>query len=255
MFTNILVNNTFIKVEYFVKKAIEDIAQLKLYFGDQKKFPNELKCFYQYLSNKEIHRSKRFIKKADERTYVISHALLNRKISELLEIDFNKLKINYFDNKKPFVEGSTIDFNLSHSSDYFAFTISIYENLYVGVDIEVVRMNLEIEQIVHHYFHKNEISYILNSGSNNLTPNRRFYEVWTRKEAFLKMLGIGLSEKLSEIDMSPGEREIIIQDNNSFDNHSFSNTYVYTLNLPGNLIMSLSANRPVSIIPERSERF
>jgi len=237
------------------EKVFKKAAQLKLYYGDQKNFPDELTGFYDFLSDKEIHRSKRFRKKSDERTYVITHALVNRKISEILGTDFNKLSINYFDNKKPYVEGTNIDFNLSHSSDYFAFIISTYENLYVGVDIELVKVNLDLVPIVNNYFHKNEISYILNSGSNNLTQQLRFYEVWTRKEAFLKMLGIGLSEKLSEIDMSPGEREIIIQDDNSFDNHYFINTYVYTLNLPGNLVLSLSANRPVSIIPERSERF
>lgn len=238
------------------EKVFKKAAQLKLYYGDQKNFPDELTAFYDFLSDKEIQRSKRFIKKADERTYVITHALVNRKIAGLLGKDFNKLKINYFDNKKPFVEGSTIDFNLSHSSDYFAFAISIYENVCIGVDIEVVRENFDISPIVKNYFHKNEISYILNSGSNNLTPQRRFYEVWTRKEAFLKMLGIGLSEKLSEIDMSPGAREINIQDNNSFDNHYFFfNTYIYTLNLPGNLVLSISTNLPASIIPEHSERF
>jgi len=236
-------------------KVFKKAAQLKLYYGDQKNFPDELTGFYDFLTDKEIHRSKRFFKKSDERTYVITHALVNKKISELLRKDFNSIKINYFDNKKPFVERSAIDFNLSHSSDYFAFAISIYENMYVGVDIEVVRENLDMEPIVHHYFHEKEISYILNSGTNNLTRQCRFYEVWTRKEAFFKMLGTGLSEKLSEIDMSPGEHEIIIQDNNSFDNHYFSNTYVYTLNLPGNLALSLSANRPVSIITECCERF
>ena len=201
------------------EKVFKKAAQLKLYYGDQKNFPDELTGFYDFLSDKEIHRSKRFIKKADERTYVITHALVNRKIAGLLGKDFNELKINYFDNKKPIVEGSAIDFILSHSADYFAFAMSNLEKIYVGVDIEVVRENLDMEPIVHHYFHKNEISYILNSGSNNHTRQRRFYEVWTRKEAFLKMLGTGLSEKLSEIDMSPGEREIIIQDNKSFDNH------------------------------------
>jgi len=236
-------------------KVFKKAAQLKLYYGDQKNFPDELTGFYEFLSDKEIQRSKRFIKKADERTYVITHALVNRKIAGLLGKDFNKLKINYFNNKKPYVEQSNLDFNLSHSADYFAFAISNLENIYVGVHIEVVKMNLEIVPIINNYYHKNEISYILISGSNNLTRQLRFYEVWTRKEAFLKMLGIGLSEKLSEIDMSPGDREIIIQDNNFFDNHYFFNTYVDTLNLPGNLILSLSTNLPASIIPESSERF
>jgi 4'-phosphopantetheinyl transferase len=234
-------------------KVFKNAALLKLYYGDQKNFPDELTGFYNFLCDKEIHRSKRFRKKSDERTYVITHALVNRKISEILGTDFNKLSINYFDNKKPYVEGTNIDFNLSHSSDYFAFAMSNLENIYVGVDIEVVRMNLEIEPIVNNYFHKNEISYVLNSDLK--TQHQKFYEIWTRTEAFLKMLGIGLSEKLTEIDMSLGEHEIIVQDNNSNDKHSFSNTYVYTLNLPGNLVLSLSTNRPVSVIPERSERF
>ena len=244
-----------IQEKSFTGKVFKKAVQLKLYYGDQKNFPDELKGFYDFLSDKEIHRSKRFRKKSDERTYVITHALVNRKISEILGTDFNKLSINYFDNKKPYVEGTNIDFNLSHSSDYFAFIISTYENLYVGVDIELVKVNLDLVPIVNNYFHKNEKDYILNSNLNSLIQHKRFYEVWTRKEAFLKMLGIGLSEKLSEIDMSPGEREMNIQINNSFDNQSFFNTYVNTLNLPGNLIMSLSANRPVNIIPERSERF
>lgn len=232
-----------------------DAIPLKLYFGDQKDFPDELSCFYSYLSPSEISRSKRLVKKSDERTYVITHALVNRKISELLGKKFNNLKINYFDNKKPFIEGNTIDFNLSHSTDYFAFAISIHENLYVGVDIEVVSERLDIGPIVNNYFHKNEISYILNSDSNILTRHQKFYEVWTRKEAFLKMLGTGLSDKLPELDMSKGEREISFQDKSYFDIKYFSNTYIYTLNLPENLVLSLSTNRPVRIIPEHCESF
>jgi phosphopantetheinyl transferase len=233
-------------------KVFKNAAHLNLYYGDQKNFTDEPDNMYEFLSDKEISRSKRFKKKADERTYVITHALVNKKISEILGIDFNKLSINYFDNKKPYVEGRTIDFNLSHSADYFAFAISGYENVCVGVDIEVVRESLDIEPMVNHYFHKNEISFVLNSDLK--TQHQKFYEVWTRKEAILKMLGTGLSEKLSELDMTPGDRKITIQDNNSLDNHSFSNTYVYTLNLRGNLVLSLSANRPVSIITDRCTR-
>lgn len=255
MVTKIIDNYSYKQEDLFATQITKNATPLKLYYGNHNNFPDELNCFYPYLSPMEIKRSKRFIKKSDERTYVITHALVNRKISELLNLDFNKFSINYFENKKPYVERSTIDFNLSHSSDYFAFAISGYENIIVGVDIEVLREDLGIEPIVNNYFHENEISYVLNGDFDRLAQHQRFYEIWTRKEAFLKMLGIGLTEKLSEIDMSPGEREIIIQDNNSFDNHSFSNTYVYTLNLHGNLILSLSTNRSVSIIPERCERF
>ena len=228
---------------------------VKLFYGNQKNFPDDLSGCHQFLSEKEIERSKRFFQKSDERTYVISHALVNKKISETLGLDFNKLKINYFDNKKPYAEKSNIDFNLSHSSNYFAFAISIYENIFVGVDIETVKMNLDIGSIVNNYFHKNEIDYILNSDPNKPTRHQKFYEVWTKKEAVLKMLGIGLSDKLSELDMTQGECEIMIQDNGSFDVGVFSETFVYTLSLFEDLVLSLSANRCVSIIPEHFENF
>ena len=226
-----------------------DTVQLKLHYGNQKKFPFDLKTCYTFLSDKEIERSKRFLHFRDERTYVISHALVNKKISELLRTEFNTLKINYFDNKKPYVERGNLDFNLSHSSDYFAFAISVHENIFVGVDIEEIKQNLDIKPIIENYFHKNEINYVLNSKSYNRTPHQKFYEIWTRKEAFLKMLGIGLSGKLSEIDMSPDEHEIVIQDSGIININYFSNIYICTLNLSANLILSLSVNSPFAIIP------
>jgi 4'-phosphopantetheinyl transferase len=253
MFTKIIANYSFNHEDLFATQIATNPDQLILHHGNQNTFPDELSYFYPFLSKLEISRSKRFRKKSDERTYVITHALVNKKISEILGTDFNKLSINYFDNKKPYVEKSNLDFNLSHSSDCFAFAISGYENVFVGVDIEVLREDLGIEPIINNYFHKNEISFVLNSELK--TQHQKFYEVWTRKEAFLKMIGTGLSEKLSELDMTPGEREIIIQDNNSFENHYFSNSYVYTLNLLGNLVLSLSTNRPVSIIPEHCDKF
>ena len=244
------------ELEYSMTEEIKHHAgQLKLYFGNQKNFFDEMGCFYQYLSHPEISRSKRFFKKTDERTYVISHALINKKISEILGLDFNKLKINYFDNKKPYIEQSNLDFNLSHSFDNFAFAISTYEDMFVGIDIEEIRFNLDIEPIVCNYFHENEINYILNSNADNLIKHQRFYEVWTRKEAFFKMLGIGLSEKLPEIDMSPGEHEIRLQDNSPFNNTYFSNIFIYTLLLPESQVLSLSTNRPVIILPESCEAF
>jgi 4'-phosphopantetheinyl transferase len=164
MFTKVIDNYSYNPADIFAKQIANNTDQLIIYYGNQNTFLDELSCFYSFLSTMEISRSKRFRKKSDERTYVITHALLNKKISEIIGTDFNKLKINYFDNRKPFIEDSTIDFNLSHSSDCFAFAISGYENILVGVDIEVLRENLGIEPIITNYFHKIEISFVLNSS-------------------------------------------------------------------------------------------
>lgn len=240
-------------IDHISEDQINNVSQIDVYYGDQNDFSDDVSIFYHYLSDREISRSKRFLKKSDERTYVISHALANKKIAELLRSDFHNLKINYFEDKKPYVEKRNIDFNLSHSADCFAFAISSQENIFVGVDIEVLRENLDIEPIVSNYFHENEMSYVFNRDSNKLAQHQRFYEIWTRKEAFLKMLGIGLTENLSEIDMSPGEREIMIQETGAIDSNIFSTAFIYTFKLPGNQILSVSVNYPLNVVPERCQ--
>ena len=222
-----------------------------IFYGCQKDFPEDLNSFYHFLSDQELERSKRFRKHSDKRTYVIVHALINKKLAELLNKDIKSIKINYFNNQKPNVDGINIDFNLSHSTDYFAFAISTHENIFVGIDIEEIRENLEIKPIINNYFHKNEIRYLSNNHLNQVLKHQKFYEIWTRKEALLKMLGIGLHDNLSALNMLPGERELTMQEKNSFGNHYFSKTYVYTFNLRDNLALSLSINRPVSIILRR----
>jgi 4'-phosphopantetheinyl transferase len=234
----------------FVTQMLENALQLKLYFGDQKNFPDELSVFYGYLSDMEISRSKRFVRKTDERTYVITHALVNRKLSECLGKDFNALTVQYFENKKPYVSQETIDFNISHSSDYFVFALSKMNNIRIGVDVETVKTNFDREGIVNHYFHKNEKQYIMNDNLSEEKQNKRFFEIWTRKEAFLKMLGIGLTNNLAELDLSPGEREIFVQSNVFFDAGNFPVTYIYTLNLSEDQVVSVATNRPVVVIPE-----
>lgn len=228
---------------------------INIYYGSQIDFPQDLSYLHQFLSDKEVERSKRFFHKRDERTYVISHALLNKKISEQLGYDFNRIKINYFENKKPYIEGRPFDFNLSHSSDYFAFALSGSENHFVGVDIEIIKTKTDIVPIVNRYFHKNEIDYVLDNRLYAIKQHSRFYEIWTRKEAFLKMPGLGLSEKLSELDMTPGGHVITIQRTKTFDNHCFSHVRIYTLKMCGNLVLSLSTNRSLHIIPWSCKRF
>ena len=114
MFTLIQDNYSHNPEDLFASQNTKNTTQLILYYGNHNKFPDDLSHFYKFLSNKEIRRSKLFIKKSDERTYVITHALVNKKIAELLNMHFNQISINYFDNKKPYVEGSNIDFNLYH---------------------------------------------------------------------------------------------------------------------------------------------
>lgn len=90
---------------------------------------------------------------------------------------------------KPYLKNLPIHFNISHSADWFAMVVS-WETP-VGIDIEVVRPLKGVEEMRQRYFSKKEQDYVEQDAL-------RFFQVWNRKEAYLKTLGLGLQDNLHE---------------------------------------------------------
>lgn len=87
---------------------------------------------------------------------------------------------------KPYIEGSGMRFNVSHSGGRIAVALADAE---VGVDIERIRpIN---PRVAERYFTAAENQYIALAG-NSAETQRRFFEIWTAKEAYLKLYGVGL---------------------------------------------------------------
>jgi 4'-phosphopantetheinyl transferase len=99
---------------------------------------------------------------------------------------------------KPLLTGGDIEFNLSHSGGYALVAVSRGRN--VGVDVEKIRADIEIENLSSRYFSTGEISELM-----ALPPEQRmvgFFQCWTRKEAYIKAQGLGLSLPLDGFDVS-----------------------------------------------------
>jgi 4'-phosphopantetheinyl transferase len=97
----------------------------------------------------------------------------------------------------------TIQFNLSHSHGTALYAVS--RGREVGVDLEFIRCDLEAEQIAERFFSHSE-----NETLRALPLSLRtyaFFLCWTRKEAYIKARGEGLSLPLDQFDVSliPGE--------------------------------------------------
>jgi 4'-phosphopantetheinyl transferase len=98
--------------------------------------------------------------------------------------------IRYTEKGKPFVEGGPF-FSMAHSGDYAAAVVS--PRAQVGIDIENTEdmRGGNFSSLAKKAFHPDELRYF-----NEKPELRRFYEIWTQKEAFAKMkgerLGIGL---------------------------------------------------------------
>ena len=81
-----------------------------------------------------------------------------------------------------------LEFNLSHSGDAVLVGVSLHP---LGVDIELVRDVPDFLEIAKRHFAPSEVEELL-----RLAPEQRcesFYVTWTRKEALVKALGLGLS--------------------------------------------------------------
>ena len=97
----------------------------------------------------------------------------------------------YNDNGKPLVDKEGIFFNTSHSKGRVVCAIS---DKPVGVDIEKLteKSSEEIENFAKRYFVENEIALLEKEEYSALA----FYKIWTKKEAYSKMLGSALSRNL-----------------------------------------------------------
>lgn len=139
-------------------------------------------------------KSKSSLKRKDS---VMARALLWQVLRE----DFGLLdfSVDSDENGKPFIEESSICFNLSHSGSLALCAVS---DGAVGCDVEVIHPCSR--KIAQRFFTKAEAELLEKSECADLV----FTRLWTMKESILKCLGTGLSGGLSEYDFSlfTGER-------------------------------------------------
>lgn len=121
------------------------------------------------------------------------------------ELDFNSLV--YKKSKKPYILDSEMEFNISHSENT---VICGYGKQDLGIDLEKVQ-NIDLSGFKD-VFTSTELLEIKKKG------NEKFYELWTKKEAFSKAVGKGLSINLKHIKV---EEEKIIFENETWNVNHF----------------------------------
>jgi len=151
------------------------------------------------LRKDERDRARRFKSAHDAYRYTVSRALLRIVLAGYLRRDSRDLVFNYAANGKPFLpDGGRLRFNLSHSHDLGLIGVTLDRE--IGVDVERIRADLEVAQIASQFFSKAEQSAL--AALPTSLRLRAFFDCWTRKEAFVKARGDGLSLPLDQFDVS-----------------------------------------------------
>ena len=167
-----------------------------------------IRSFESSLSADETERAARYHFSRDRDRFILAHECLRDILARYLQREPEQLCFSKGKFGKPvLLTGTGIEFNLSHSGDYVLIVVTC--ELTAGIDVERVREDIEIEKIAGRYFSQREVSELM-----ELHPEQRlraFFYGWTRKEAYIKAHGLGLSLPLDSFDVSlaPTEEAII----------------------------------------------
>lgn len=151
------------------------------------------------LDEQELQRAERLNLPEKALDFVIARARLRQILGSYLGLAPGTLRFNYGPNGKPALTGQLPDalaFNLAHSGRWGLCAVT--RGIEVGVDIEQVDPRLDYEKIAANFFTVNEINWL--QTGNLLRRRRRFFRLWTRKEAWLKGKGGGFSDPEQELD-------------------------------------------------------
>jgi 4'-phosphopantetheinyl transferase len=158
----------------------------------------------QVLSSDELIRAARFHFSRDRQRFVAARALLRTILAGYLRTDPKDVSFSYSKKEKPFLgpvhAGGDVTFNISHSGEValLAFT----RGREVGVDVEQVRRDFDLEAIARRFFSAHEHTQLAALPAEDKAD--AFFRCWTRKEAYIKATGDGLSLPLSQFDVSLG---------------------------------------------------
>ena len=161
----------------------------------------------QTLSADEQARAERFRFRIDRDRFIVARGTLRAILGRYLMLGPSQLRFCYSPQGKPAVArefgDETLRFNVSHSHGLALYALTRHRA--IGVDLERKRPELAEKQIAERFFSSQEIATLHTLSSS--AWEEAFFACWTRKEAYIKALGKGLSLPLDQFEVSlrPGE--------------------------------------------------
>ena len=168
---------------------------------------SSIRCLGQTLSPDERARAARFHFRGDRERFIVGRGLLRAILGRYLEAEPKDLRFCYSPHGKPDLAKGfgerRLRFNLAHSDALALYAITRGRG--IGVDLERLRSDVVDEGIAERFFASGEVA-VLRSLPPNVQP-KAFFACWTRKEAYIKARGEGLSMPLDrfEVSLAPGD--------------------------------------------------
>lgn len=161
------------------------------------------------LTDEERHRAARFHFERDRNRYGISRGILRKLLGKYVGRSDVGLMCNRYG--KPALEDKTspLRFNVAHSRDLALFGFTHERE--IGVDVEWIRPDFATTDVAQRFFAPDEADVVAALPQ----PDRAqgFFNCWTRKEAYIKARGMGLSLPLHSfaVTLTRGEPVALVR--------------------------------------------
>ncbi|HEV2864427.1 MAG TPA: 4'-phosphopantetheinyl transferase superfamily protein [Pyrinomonadaceae bacterium] len=188
-------------------------AEVHVWRASLKQPPEVLSALAATLSPEELERAARFHFRKDRDSFVVARGALRDILGRYLGVPPRRVRFTYGEFGKPALAAETcgglpLSFNLSHSHELACCAVACGRE--VGVDVEHLREGVEVLSLAGHFFSRAEVAAL-----GALPPEQRlrgFFNCWTRKEAYIKARGEGLSHPLDAftVSLEPGSRAALL---------------------------------------------
>jgi 4'-phosphopantetheinyl transferase len=153
---------------------------------------SNLRAFALGLSVEERARARHFRFKRHRRNFIAARGILRHILSQYVGGEPADLRFSLNSFGKPGLDPMRrtrhLEFNLSHSDQVALYAVT--KNRLVGIDVERIKPELADKSIAELLFSLEETALIWGLPHN--LRSQAFFECWTRKEAYLKGLGLGI---------------------------------------------------------------
>ena len=155
--------------------------------------------FRRTLAPEELDRAGRFRFERLQRHYLAGRGFLRDVLARYLSVKPEDLRFSYNAYGKPsLADGESLQFNMSHSHEICL--VAVTRDAAVGIDVEHIRADFASDEIARRFFSRVEVETF-----NSLVKEEQvaaFFRCWTRKEAYIKAIGKGLSQPLDGFDVT-----------------------------------------------------
>ena len=152
-----------------------------------------------YLDQDELARAARFHFQRDRLRFTAGRGLLRQILGSYLDLAPNAVRFGYTGNGKPYLlPHSELHFNVSHAAE--TLVVAVARDRQLGVDVEALPIDAADDGVANLVFCAAERTAL--EAFDATEYSRVFARLWTRKEAYIKADGRGMTLQLDHIDVS-----------------------------------------------------